>query len=66
MRILFRYFLGSLSFYNKNDTSKFKKYSLIINNQITYIPLSEILVGNYVIKIFGKDFSQTKQLLIVQ
>ena len=39
---------------------------VIINNQITYIPLSEILVGNYVIKIFGKDFSQTKQLLIVQ
>ncbi len=39
---------------------------VIINNQITYIPLSEILVGNYIIKIFGKDFSQTKQLLIVQ
>ena len=39
---------------------------VIINNQITYIPLSEILLGNYVIKIFGKDFSQTKQLLIVQ
>ena len=34
MRILFRYFLGSLSFYNKNDTSKFKKDNLIINNQI--------------------------------
>ena len=39
---------------------------IIINNQITYIPLSEILVGNYVIKIFGKEFSQTKQLTIVQ
>jgi hypothetical protein len=39
---------------------------IIINNQITYISLSEILVGNYVIKIFGNDFSQTKQLLIVQ
>jgi hypothetical protein len=39
---------------------------IIINNQIAYISLSEILVGNYVIKIFGKDFSQTKQLLIVQ
>jgi len=39
---------------------------VIINNQITYIPLSEILVGNYVIKIFGKEFSQTKQLTIVQ
>ena len=39
---------------------------VIINNQITNISLREILVGNYIIKIFGKDFSQTKKLLIVQ
>jgi hypothetical protein len=34
MRNLFRYFLGLLSFYIKNDTSKFNKNNLIINNQI--------------------------------
>ena len=34
MRKLFRYFLSSLSFYIKNDTSKLKKRNLIINNQI--------------------------------
>ena len=37
---------------------------VIINNQITNISLREILVGNYIIKIFGKDFSQTKKLCI--
>jgi hypothetical protein len=34
MRNLFRYFLSFLSFYIKNDISKFKKYNLIINNEI--------------------------------
>jgi hypothetical protein len=34
MRILFRYFLSSLSFYKKNNTSKFKEDSIIINNEI--------------------------------
>ena len=34
MRILFRYFLSSLSFYNKNDTAKFKEDNLIINKEI--------------------------------
>ena len=34
MRSLFRYFLSSLSFYIKNDTSKFKKFDQIINNEI--------------------------------
>ena len=34
MRNLFRYFLGLLSFYIKNDTSKFNKNNLIINNEI--------------------------------
>ena len=34
MRNLFRYFLSLLSFYIKNDTSKFNKNNLIINNEI--------------------------------
>jgi ribosomal protein S19 len=34
MRNLFRYFLSLLSFYIKNDTSKFNNNSLIINNEI--------------------------------
>jgi hypothetical protein len=34
MRDLFRYFLSLLSFYIKNDISKFKKYNLVINNEI--------------------------------
>ena len=34
MRDLFRYFLSFLSFYVKNDISKFKKYNLVINNEI--------------------------------
>jgi hypothetical protein len=34
MRSLFRYFLSSLSFYIKNETTKFKKLDQIINNQI--------------------------------
>ena len=34
MRDLFRYFLSFLSFYKKNDISKFKKYNLVINNEI--------------------------------
>jgi hypothetical protein len=34
MRDLFRYFLSFLSFYIKNDISKFKKKNLVINNEI--------------------------------
>ena len=34
MRDILRYFLGALSFYMKNDTSKYEKNSLIINNEI--------------------------------
>jgi len=34
MRDLFRYFLSFLSFYIKNDISKFKKINLVINNEI--------------------------------
>jgi hypothetical protein len=34
MRDLFRHFLSFLSFYIKNDISKFKKYSLVLNNEI--------------------------------
>ena len=34
MRDLLRYFLSALSFYMKNDTSKYEKNSLIINNEI--------------------------------
>ena len=34
MRLLFRYFLSLLSFYIKNDTSKFKKEDIRINKEI--------------------------------
>jgi len=34
MRLLFRYFLSFLSFYIKNDTSKFKKEDIRINKEI--------------------------------
>ena len=34
MRNLFRIFLSFLSFYIKNDTSKFKKIDQITNNEI--------------------------------
>jgi hypothetical protein len=34
MRNLFRYFLSLLSFYIKNDTSKFKKIDRVVNNEI--------------------------------
>ena len=34
MRLLFRYFLSLLSFYIKNNTSKFKKEDIRINKEI--------------------------------
>ena len=34
------------------------------NNQSTTIPLSNISTGNYFLKIIGKDYDQTQQLII--
>ena len=39
---------------------------VITNSQSTYIPLSEIISGNYIIEIIGKGYSQTQQLLITK
>jgi hypothetical protein len=36
------------------------------NSQSTHISLSEIIAGNYIIKIIGKDYNQTQQLLITK
>ena len=36
------------------------------NSQSTYIPLSEIISGNYIIEVIGKGYSQTQQLLITK
>ncbi|MCX6145656.1 MAG: T9SS type A sorting domain-containing protein, partial [Candidatus Kapabacteria bacterium] len=36
------------------------------NSQSTHISLSEIISGNYIIKIIGKDYNQTQQLLILK
>lgn len=35
-----------------------------IRNQITLVPLSDLAVGTYIIKISGKNYDQTKQLII--
>jgi hypothetical protein len=36
------------------------------NSQATQISLREIITGNYIIQIIGKDYNQTQQLLIIQ
>lgn len=39
---------------------------LTTNSQSTHISLSEIISGNYIIEIIGKDYNQTQQLLIIK
>ena len=36
------------------------------NSQTTHISLSEIISGNYIINIIGKNYNQTQQLLIIK
>ena len=36
------------------------------NSQSTHISLSEIISGNYIINIIGKNYNQTQQLLIIK
>jgi sugar lactone lactonase YvrE len=36
------------------------------NSKTTHISLSEIISGNYIIEIIGKDYNQTQQLLIIK